>query len=118
MCLRFKFCTHQRVCVLNFLKKSQIRCTLALRKCATGWPKVQLDLPRRLYCTTVIQFRFKVVVSFGNRSEFGMSFLSGKRSRWSCNLIFLFYFNRTQSLYRRLLPPITQPAQNYTEPKI
>jgi hypothetical protein len=21
MCLRFKFCTHQRVCALNFLKK-------------------------------------------------------------------------------------------------
>jgi hypothetical protein len=28
MCLRFQFCTHQRVCVLNFLKKSQICCTL------------------------------------------------------------------------------------------
>ncbi len=28
MCLRFQFCTHQRVCVLNFLKLSQIRCTL------------------------------------------------------------------------------------------
>ncbi len=28
MCLRFKFCTHHRVCVLNFLLKSQIRCTL------------------------------------------------------------------------------------------
>ncbi len=28
MCLRFQYCTHQRVCVLNFLKKSQIRCTL------------------------------------------------------------------------------------------
>ncbi len=28
MCLRFQFCTHQRVCALNFLKKSQIRCTL------------------------------------------------------------------------------------------
>jgi hypothetical protein len=28
MCLGFKFCTHQRVCVLNFLKISQIRCTL------------------------------------------------------------------------------------------
>ncbi len=23
MCLRFQFCTHQRVCVLHFLKKSQ-----------------------------------------------------------------------------------------------
>jgi hypothetical protein len=28
MCLRFRFCTHQRVCILYFLKKSQIRCTL------------------------------------------------------------------------------------------
>ena len=28
MCLRFQFCLHQRVCVLHFLKKSQIRCTL------------------------------------------------------------------------------------------
>ncbi len=28
MCLRFQFCTHQRVCVLNFLKESQIRCNL------------------------------------------------------------------------------------------
>jgi hypothetical protein len=28
MCLRFQFCTHQRVCVLNFLLKSEIRCTL------------------------------------------------------------------------------------------
>ncbi len=28
MCLRFQFCTHQRVCILHFLKKSQIRCTL------------------------------------------------------------------------------------------
>jgi hypothetical protein len=28
MCLRFQFCTHQRVCILYFLKKSQIRCTL------------------------------------------------------------------------------------------
>jgi hypothetical protein len=31
MCLRFQFCTHQRVCVLYFLKKSQIRCTLIRR---------------------------------------------------------------------------------------
>jgi hypothetical protein len=30
MCLRFQFCKHQRVCVLQFLKKSQIRCTLRL----------------------------------------------------------------------------------------
>jgi hypothetical protein len=28
MCLRFQFCTHQRVCILYFLKKSQICCTL------------------------------------------------------------------------------------------
>jgi hypothetical protein len=28
MCLRFQFCTHQRVCTLHFLKKIQIRCTL------------------------------------------------------------------------------------------
>ncbi len=28
MCLRFQFSTHQRVCILNFSKKSQIRCTL------------------------------------------------------------------------------------------
>jgi len=28
MSLRFQFCTHQRVCILYFLKKSQIRCTL------------------------------------------------------------------------------------------
>jgi hypothetical protein len=28
MCLRFQFCTHQRVCILHFLKKSQIRCSL------------------------------------------------------------------------------------------
>jgi hypothetical protein len=28
MCLRFQFCTHPRICVLHFLKKSQIRCTL------------------------------------------------------------------------------------------
>jgi hypothetical protein len=28
MCIRFQFCTHQRVCILYFLKKSQIRCTL------------------------------------------------------------------------------------------
>jgi hypothetical protein len=28
MCLRFQFCTHHRVCILHFLKKSQIRCTL------------------------------------------------------------------------------------------
>ncbi len=28
MFLRFQFCTHQRVCILHFLKKSQIRCTL------------------------------------------------------------------------------------------
>jgi hypothetical protein len=28
MCLRFQFCTHQRVCILQFQKKSQIRCTL------------------------------------------------------------------------------------------
>ncbi len=28
MCLRFQFCTHQRVCILYFLIKSQIRCTL------------------------------------------------------------------------------------------
>ncbi len=30
MCLRFQFCTHQRVCILHFLKKSQIRCTLVM----------------------------------------------------------------------------------------
>jgi hypothetical protein len=29
MCLRLKkICSHQRVCVLSFLKNSQIRCTL------------------------------------------------------------------------------------------
>jgi hypothetical protein len=28
MCLRFQFSTHQRVCILYFLKKSQFRCTL------------------------------------------------------------------------------------------
>ncbi len=28
MCLRFKLCTQQKVCVLNFLKKSRILCTL------------------------------------------------------------------------------------------
>jgi hypothetical protein len=28
MCLRFKFCIHQRVCVLIFLLESKIRCTL------------------------------------------------------------------------------------------
>ncbi len=28
MCLRIQFCTHQRVCILHFLKKCQIRCTL------------------------------------------------------------------------------------------
>ncbi len=28
MCLKFQFCTHQRVYILYFLKKSQIRCTL------------------------------------------------------------------------------------------
>ncbi len=28
MCLRFQFCTHQRVCIVYFLKKGQIRCTL------------------------------------------------------------------------------------------
>jgi hypothetical protein len=28
MCLRFQFCTHQRVCILYFLKKGQIRCNL------------------------------------------------------------------------------------------
>ncbi len=28
MCLRFQFCTHQRVCILHFLTKCQIRCTL------------------------------------------------------------------------------------------
>ncbi len=28
MSLRFQFCTHPWVCILNFLKKSQIRCTL------------------------------------------------------------------------------------------
>jgi hypothetical protein len=28
MFLRFKFCIHQRACVLNFLLKNQIRCTL------------------------------------------------------------------------------------------
>jgi hypothetical protein len=28
MCLRFTLCTNQRVCVLNFLKKRRILCTL------------------------------------------------------------------------------------------
>ncbi len=39
MCLRFQFCPHQRVCILHFLKKSQIRCTLmrmGMRK-EWGW---------------------------------------------------------------------------------
>jgi hypothetical protein len=30
MCLRFQFCTHQRVCILQFLNKRVIRCTLVL----------------------------------------------------------------------------------------
>jgi hypothetical protein len=33
MCLRFQFCTHQRVCILYFLKKSQIRCILMDSDC-------------------------------------------------------------------------------------
>ncbi len=28
MCPRFQFCTHQRDCIIHYLKKSQIRCTL------------------------------------------------------------------------------------------
>ncbi len=28
ICLRFKFCTHQKVCIPNFLKNNQIPCTL------------------------------------------------------------------------------------------
>jgi hypothetical protein len=43
MCLRFQFCTHQRVYILYFRKKSQIRCTLVysdltpgLRQCTHG----------------------------------------------------------------------------------
>ncbi len=42
MCLRFQFCTHQRVCILHFLKKSQIRCTLLLSAhvlCRRGWAR-------------------------------------------------------------------------------
>ncbi len=34
MCHRFQFFTHQRVCILYFLKKSQIRCTLL---CIQDW---------------------------------------------------------------------------------
>jgi hypothetical protein len=39
MCLRFQICTHQRVCILHFLKKNQIRCTLLDR------PAVPQPLP-------------------------------------------------------------------------
>jgi hypothetical protein len=48
MCLRFKFGTHQRVCVLNFLKKSQIRCTL-----------FYIVLVHNQYCTVYeLKYRF------------------------------------------------------------
>jgi hypothetical protein len=54
MCPRFQFCTHQRVCVLHFLKKSQIRCTLLYRHLqlykhlnCTGTPTL---LATQLYC--------------------------------------------------------------------
>jgi hypothetical protein len=43
MCLRFTFCTHHRICVLNFLLKSQICCTLLYTKV---WPFWQNESPR------------------------------------------------------------------------
>jgi hypothetical protein len=49
MCLRFKFCALQRVCVLNFLKKSQIRCT---------YPTVPVDYEQLLFTGAATQYVF------------------------------------------------------------
>jgi hypothetical protein len=47
MCLRFQFCTHQRVCVLHFLKK------------------VKFVVP---YCTIVhMQYKYQVTHKFVNK---------------------------------------------------
>ncbi len=47
MCLRFQFCTHQRVCILYFLKKSQIRCTLMWSWYLMAFLDVPNGTPRR-----------------------------------------------------------------------
>ncbi len=52
MCLRFHFLTHHRVCILHFLKKSQIRCTLL----HSSW---LCFLPAKMPCfcgLTIMQF--------------------------------------------------------------
>jgi hypothetical protein len=53
MCLRFQFCTHQRVCILYFLKKSQIRCTL-------------MYIVHSMYCT-LGAFNFQTLMGYKPR---------------------------------------------------
>ncbi len=51
MCLRFQFCTHQRVCILQFLKISQIRCNLMYIYVEGGTYPSRLKALRRCRCS-------------------------------------------------------------------
>ncbi len=59
--LDFIFCTHQRVCILHFLKKSQIRCTLLYRDYATGLYLSEAQNPTpTLHTVYVYQYTYSV----------------------------------------------------------
>jgi hypothetical protein len=52
MCLRFQCCTHQRVCILYFLKKSQIHCTFIIIK--KSYLRIKVCFPRNKQYTSML----------------------------------------------------------------
>jgi hypothetical protein len=91
MCLRFQFCTHQRVCILYFLKKSQIRCTLV-------WS------PLKGQCHEIFCFWFFSSISFLPAPEYPIRRYSQVKVHHR--------YQRHRSPAAKLPPVSTTPAAN------
>ncbi len=81
----FWFCTHQRVCVLNFLKKSQIRCTYCSGhtfRVPCSYSGTAMILCTANKTTTTHKFLLKVP----KREKFSHSFFALSEPIWVCDL--------------------------------
>ncbi len=64
MCLRFQFCTHKMVCILHFLKKSQIRCTLGCARFAKKNFSLISEIKRiwiRFTCVSLFHYKISLL---------------------------------------------------------
>jgi hypothetical protein len=90
---RFQFCTHQRVCILHFIKKNQIRCTL-LSMAALFYSTSCRNPTIATHLLIVIIFTFYNIYVSGER--LGQNSLSPSR-KISCD--FLFKVSKTTFLH-------------------